>query len=52
MTAAPQRPALTTNRLDPPSAAQVARVVHALMGNGAAEPLPGIEPALVRRRSA
>ncbi|MFJ9870283.1 LacI family DNA-binding transcriptional regulator [Streptomyces sp. NPDC101165] len=47
-----QRPSLTTIRLDQPSAAQVAAAVHALIENGNAAPLPGIEPVLVRRESA
>ncbi|MEU9475891.1 LacI family DNA-binding transcriptional regulator [Streptomyces sp. NPDC048191] len=52
VTAALQRPALTTIRLDAPSAAQVAAALHTLMETGTAPPLPGVEPVLVRRESA
>ncbi|MFE1883418.1 hypothetical protein [Streptomyces diastatochromogenes] len=43
---------MTTIRLDPPTAAQVAAAVNALIEHGTAAPLPGIEPTLVRRESA
>ncbi|MFI1363497.1 LacI family DNA-binding transcriptional regulator [Streptomyces griseochromogenes] len=51
VTAALQRPSLTTIRLDPPPAAQVAAALHELMENGTTAHLPGVEPALVRRGS-
>lgn len=52
VTAILQRPALTTVRLDVPSAAHVAEALHALVEHGSTEPLPAVEPALVRRESA
>jgi DNA-binding LacI/PurR family transcriptional regulator len=52
VTAALQRPALTTIRLDAPSAAQVAAALHDLIETGTAAPLPAVEPVLVRRESA
>ncbi|MEU6776695.1 LacI family DNA-binding transcriptional regulator [Streptomyces sp. NPDC046759] len=52
VTAALQRPALTTIRLEVPSAAQVAAALHDLIVTGTAAPLPAVEPVLVRRESA
>ncbi|MER6571312.1 LacI family DNA-binding transcriptional regulator [Streptomyces sp. NPDC001093] len=52
VTAALQRPALTTIRLDAPSAEQVAATLHDLIETGTAAPLPAVEPVLVRRDSA
>lgn len=52
VTAALQRPPLTTIRLDGPSAAQLAVALHDLIRTGTAAPLPAVEPVLVRRESA
>ncbi|MEU6671369.1 LacI family DNA-binding transcriptional regulator [Streptomyces sp. NPDC046727] len=52
VTAILQRPALTTVRLDVPSAAQIAGALHGLIEHGTAEPLPAVEPVLVWRESA
>ncbi|WEO99389.1 LacI family DNA-binding transcriptional regulator [Streptomyces sp. FXJ1.172] len=52
VTAALQRPPLTTVRLDAPPAAQLAAALHDLIETGTAAPLPAVEPVLVRRESA
>ncbi|MFJ3963522.1 LacI family DNA-binding transcriptional regulator [Streptomyces sp. NPDC090036] len=44
-----QQPALTTVRLDMPSAAQIADVVHELIETGTATPVPAVTPVLVHR---
>ncbi|MFG2976579.1 LacI family DNA-binding transcriptional regulator [Streptomyces sp. NPDC048331] len=44
-----QQPALTTVRLDMPSAAQIADAVHELIETGTAAPVPAVTPVLVHR---
>ncbi|MER7821425.1 MULTISPECIES: LacI family DNA-binding transcriptional regulator [unclassified Streptomyces] len=44
-----QQPALTTVRLDMPSAAQIAEAVHELIETGTASPVPAVTPVLVHR---
>ncbi|WP_030714799.1 LacI family DNA-binding transcriptional regulator [Streptomyces sp. NRRL F-2580] len=44
-----QQPALTTIRLDLPSAARIADAVHELIETGAATPVPAVEAVLVPR---
>ncbi|WP_030758572.1 MULTISPECIES: LacI family DNA-binding transcriptional regulator [unclassified Streptomyces] len=44
-----QQPALTTVRLDMPSAAQIADAVHELIETGTASPVPAVTPVLVHR---
>ncbi|WP_314241486.1 LacI family DNA-binding transcriptional regulator [Streptomyces kutzneri] len=46
-----QQPALTTVRLDMPSAAQIADAVHELIETGTAAPVPAVQPVLVHRRT-
>lgn len=46
-----QQPALTTVRLDLPSAARIADVVHELIETGTAPPLPDVEAVLVHRET-
>ncbi|MFJ4776852.1 LacI family DNA-binding transcriptional regulator [Streptomyces sp. NPDC088762] len=47
--AAIQQPALTTVRLDMPTAARIADALHALVETGTAPPVPAIEAVLVQR---
>ncbi|MFG2483811.1 LacI family DNA-binding transcriptional regulator [Streptomyces virginiae] len=44
-----QQPALTTVRLDMPSAARIADAVHELIETGTAAPVPAVTPVLVHR---
>ncbi|MER6449030.1 LacI family transcriptional regulator [Streptomyces venezuelae] len=44
-----QQPALTTVRLDMPSAARIADAVHELIETGTAAPVPAVNPVLVHR---
>ncbi|MEU9300944.1 LacI family DNA-binding transcriptional regulator [Streptomyces sp. NPDC048269] len=46
-----QRPALTTVRLDLPSAAGIADAVHELIETGTAPPMPDVEAVLVHRET-
>lgn len=46
-----QQPALTTVRLDLPSAARIADAVHELIETGTAAPVPAVTPVLVHRRT-
>ncbi|MBT2404245.1 MULTISPECIES: LacI family DNA-binding transcriptional regulator [unclassified Streptomyces] len=46
-----QQPALTTVRLELPSAAQIADVVHELIETGTAPPVPEIEAVLIHRQT-
>lgn len=46
-----QQPALTTVRLDLPSAARIADTVHELIETGTAPPVPAIEAVLVHRQT-
>lgn len=46
-----QQPALTTVRLDLPSAARIADAVHELIETGTAAPSPAVEAVLVHRRT-
>ncbi|MFJ7587773.1 LacI family DNA-binding transcriptional regulator [Streptomyces sp. NPDC097617] len=44
-----QQPALSTVRLEMPSAAQIADAVHELVETGTATPVPAVQPVLVHR---
>ncbi|MCX5276046.1 LacI family DNA-binding transcriptional regulator [Streptomyces virginiae] len=46
-----QQPALTTVRLDLPSAARIADAVHELIETGTAAPVPAVTPVLVHRQT-
>lgn len=46
-----QQPALTTVRLDLPSAARIADTVHELIETGTAPPVPAVEAVLVHRQT-
>ncbi|MER5415971.1 MULTISPECIES: LacI family DNA-binding transcriptional regulator [Streptomyces] len=46
-----QQPALTTVRLDLPSAARIADAVHELIETGTAAPVPSVTPVLVHRQT-
>lgn len=46
-----QQPALSTVRLDMPTAVQIADAVHELVETGTAKPVPAVNPVLIHRRT-